>query len=81
MILTLTVLRISQVTIFQNLIVRDSAVSPIGADGIYGSQSAAATSQFQTAHDLPVTGKLDETTASLLLSLHSSDGEIKFYKL
>ena len=28
---------------------------------------------FQSAHDITATGVMDETTASLLLSLHSAD--------
>ncbi|CAE7473541.1 unnamed protein product [Symbiodinium microadriaticum] len=64
----------NDVIIFQNMIMRDNAVGTLSTDGVYGSQSAAATSNFQLAHGLKDSGKFDEDTATLLLSLHSADG-------
>eukprot|EP00981_Chlorochromonas_danica_P011332 scaffold3873_cov177-Ochromonas_danica.AAC.12 len=65
----------SDVTIAQTLLLRDSAVNQsLVVDGIYGQDSAAATSSFQKAHNLNVNGVLDEVTANLLLQLHSADG-------
>jgi peptidoglycan hydrolase-like protein with peptidoglycan-binding domain len=60
---------------------RDAGVGDIGTDGIYGSESAAATSQFQTAHNLPATGKFDDATANLLLTLHSADGMLMHFNI
>ena len=55
---------------------RDDAVDTLSTDGVYESQSAKATSNFQLAHGLKDSGKFDEDTANLLLSLHSADGMI-----
>jgi hypothetical protein len=65
----------SDVTIFQNLVIRDSAVVDGGKSGVYDETAATATSKFQQAHKLNSTGILDEDTASLLLFIHSNDGK------
>jgi len=65
----------NDVIIAQNLLKRDDAVdSMLSCDGVYGSQSAAATSAFQRAHSLKETGVFDANTANLVLQLHSADG-------
>jgi hypothetical protein len=65
----------NDVFIAQSLLKRDSAVDQsLTTDGVYGDQSAAATSDFQAAHDLPKTGILDSVSAQLLMDLHSEDG-------
>lgn len=62
------------VSIAQNLLIRDSAVDPnLDCDGYYGSQSNTATRSFQEWHGLPVTGTFDSVTADMLLHLHSND--------
>ena len=64
----------SDVTIAQNLLIRDDAVeSTLECDGYFGSLSESATKSFQVAHQLEESGVLDSTTASLLLDLHSND--------
>jgi peptidoglycan hydrolase-like protein with peptidoglycan-binding domain len=65
----------NDVVIAQNLLLRDTAVKTFKADGIFGEETEAATIAFQTAHELPSTGRVDESTASLLLELHSADGK------
>jgi hypothetical protein len=42
--------------------------------GTFDTASADATSAFQTAHKLAVSGSLDSTTAQTLLDTHSDDG-------
>jgi hypothetical protein len=42
--------------------------------GVFDAASAVATSQFQKAAGLKVTGAVDADTAQKLLDLHSSDG-------
>lgn len=65
----------SDVTIAQNLLLRDSAVDKsLKTNGIYDEPSAAATTSFQKAHSLSATGVLDSPTATLLMNLHSADG-------
>eukprot|EP01032_Pedospumella_encystans_P008495 gene8495-10079_t len=65
----------NDVLIAQTLLQRDSAVSKsFVASGDYAKDSAAATSAFQEAHNLPSTGTLDSVSAQLLLDLHSDDG-------
>jgi len=64
----------SDVTIAQNLLIRDSSVDyGLSCDGVYGDDSAKATFAFQQAHSLTETGVLDSATANLLLELHSND--------
>ncbi len=41
-------------------------LGPSGADGKWGTCSRAATSTFQHAHDLPVTGQPDAATIAAL---------------
>lgn len=64
----------SDVVISQNLLIRDSAVESLELTGLYDEETAKATKNFQNAHNLPVTGVLDASTADLLLELHSNDG-------
>ena len=65
----------NDVTIAQSLLLRDAAVDQsLVVDGIYGDDSAKATSSFQSAHSLPSTGILDSESAQLLMDLHSADG-------
>lgn len=64
----------NDVIIAQNLLIRDAAVKTFKADGVFGDETDAATRAFQTAHELPSTGRVDEATAELLLELHSADG-------
>lgn len=64
----------NNVLIAQTLLVRDYHVSSFKADGVYGPDSAAAVSQFQTGNGLKNTGILDSVTAQLLLDLCSADG-------
>lgn len=65
----------NDVLIAQTLLQRDTAVSKsFVASGNYAKDSAAATSAFQEAHNLPSTGTLDSVSAQLLLDLHSDDG-------
>ena len=62
------------VSIAQTLLMRDDSVDKnFSACGKYGDQSAKATADFQTAHNLPSTGTLDSVSAQLLLDLHSDD--------
>lgn len=64
----------NDVTIAQNLLIRDDAVDKnLVCDGVYGSASEAATSAFQSANGVKATGVLDAESANLLLSLHSND--------
>lgn len=62
------------VTIAQNLLLRDSAVTEFSADGVFSDTSDQATRDFQSANGLSETGVVDEDTAALLLKLHSADG-------
>jgi len=65
----------NDVLIAQTLLNRNSAVKPqLKTDGVYGSGSATATSQFQTAVGIKATGIVDSATAQKLLDLHSADG-------
>jgi hypothetical protein len=64
----------NNVLIAQTLLSRDSRVSSFPADGVYGLDSSAAVSQFQTGNGLKETGILDSVTAQLLLDLCSADG-------
>ena len=66
----------SDVTITQNLLIRDASVpsSSLACDGVYSQASVDAVKAFQGANALPVTGTLDQASASLLLQLHSGDG-------
>lgn len=65
----------NDVLIAQTLLKRDSAVDQsLVTDGVYGSASQAATSAFQSAHNLKATGTLDSESAQLLMDLHSEDG-------
>ena len=64
----------NDVLIAQTLLKRDSAVDPnFIASGNYESDSAKATSAFQSANNLPSTGVLDSVSAQTLLDLHSDD--------
>ena len=63
----------NDVIIAQNLLKRDTAVKSLTCDGVYGSESASATSAFQSSHGIAATGNLDSETANLLLNLHSND--------
>lgn len=64
----------NDVLIAQTLLLRDAVVGSLVCDGYYGADSAAATKAFQQAHDLSDTGILDDSSALLLLDLHSADG-------
>lgn len=64
----------NDVLIAQTLLVRDIAVNPkLSISGIYDKDTAQATTDFQTAHNLKGTGTLDSSTAQLLLDLHTND--------
>lgn len=64
----------NDVLIAQTLLQRDDAVDKnFVASGSYAQDSATATAAFQTAHNLPSTGVLDEVSAQTLLDLHSDD--------
>jgi peptidoglycan hydrolase-like protein with peptidoglycan-binding domain len=69
------------VTIFQNLVVRDAAVKSSGAAGVYDETAAQATANFQSAHELEPTGVLDADTANKLLSICSNDGNYNILNL
>ncbi|KAJ1391650.1 hypothetical protein B484DRAFT_459479 [Ochromonadaceae sp. CCMP2298] len=64
----------NDVLIAQTLLQRDAYVIGLKADGVYGKDSASATSAFQSANGLSATGKLDTASAQLLLDLHEEDG-------
>lgn len=65
----------NDVFIAQSLLLRDDAVDKsLVVDGVYGANSDTATRDFQSAHGLESSGKVDEPTANLLLELHSADG-------
>lgn len=64
----------NDVLIAQTLLKREPAVDPaFVASGKYATDSAAATSAFQTANKLPSTGVLDSVSAQTLLDLYSDD--------
>lgn len=64
----------NDVLIAQTLLKRDAAVDPnFVASGSFSKESGKATSDFQAANNLPVTGVLDSASAQALLDLHSDD--------
>lgn len=64
----------NDVLIAQTLLKRDAAVDPnFVASGSFSTESGKATSDFQAANKLPVTGVLDSASAQALLDLHSDD--------
>ncbi len=64
----------NDVLIAQTLLKREPAVDPtFVASGKYATDSAVATSAFQTANNLPSTGVLDSASAQTLLDLYSDD--------
>jgi hypothetical protein len=68
----------NDVVIFQNLVIRDIAVSAAqvgSAVGVFDEAAEQSTVIFQEANGLKGTGVFDATTAQLLLELHSADGE------
>jgi peptidoglycan hydrolase-like protein with peptidoglycan-binding domain len=71
----------NDVTIAQNLLIRDGAVTQFSPNGVFGEESNLATTQFQQANNLTPSGVFDEETASLLLKLHSADGEPSLHLL
>jgi hypothetical protein len=49
----------------QKILISHGLLDP-PADGVWGAQSRAALEDFQSMHQLPVTGKVDDTTRSTL---------------
>jgi len=57
---------------------RDKGYAPGPIDGVMGSQTRAAISQYQKAENLPVTGHLDgETAGKLGVGQESEGGDFK----
>ena len=56
----------ASVTLLQRRLL--SRLYPVGADGIFGSETESAVRDFQREHSLPVTGIADAATVSALLS-------------
>ena len=54
---------------------RDKGYNPGPIDGVMGSQTRAAIRQYQTAENLPVTGRLDGETAGKLGVGRESEGQ------
>lgn len=66
------------VTITQQLLLRDDAVSSLSPSGKFDQATADAVTQFQTAHALSGVspGVLDALSAAQLLALHGADGVV-----
>lgn len=64
----------SDVTIAQTLV--DRAGFLLAVDGVFGIDSQSAVQQFQNASSLPITGDVDEATASALLACCMHDGYV-----
>lgn len=65
----------NDVLIAQTLLNRATSTSPkLSTDGVYGSASAKATSQFQALNGLKSTGTVDDTTAQKMMDQLSADG-------
>ena len=61
----------NDVTIAQNLLLRDPSVSAFKADGKFGDESEKATRDFQAAVGLTASGVFDDATADKLLGKYS----------
>jgi peptidoglycan hydrolase-like protein with peptidoglycan-binding domain len=64
------------VAALQRLLDAEPPYASIHHDGIFGSETLAATREFQSRHYLPVTGKADPATIEILKKLAPDPGSL-----